>query len=120
MAKISFLLLLFFNLSYSAMLLDQYNLCIDEFEIRGQTLYVKTSNNSTWYSISEVGKNMVSDIIPGFKYDAENNKCLPDSYFVLGMDSTDYYFLMALIGLIFGGTFMYFTTKIFMNVGGKR
>jgi hypothetical protein len=119
MAKISFLLLLFFSLSHSSMYLGGYQMCIEDFELRGQTLYIQASYDGNYYSTSK-DIATIHDIIPGFIYDAENNKCLPDAYFVLGMDATHYYFLMALIGLIFGGVFMYFSTQIFMNVGGRR
>lgn len=45
--------------------------------------------------------------------------CLADTN-ELGLLDEDFNFLMALSGSLFGFVFLYFSIKIFINVGGKR
>lgn len=118
MAKISFLLLLFFNLSPASMFFDSYNVCIEDFETRGNTFYVKLSLDGNYYTVS--GTDHVKNIIPGFEYDPDNNICAPSAHLILGMDATDFNFILGLIGLIFGYVFMFFSIQMFTIVGGKR
>ena len=100
------------------MLLGAKNLCIEDFYIKDNYFYYQRSDNNNFYSSEYT--TYVSTIIPNFIYDSSTQKCSPNQAYILGMQETEYNFLLGLIGLIFGAVFMFFTTQIFMNVGGKR
>jgi hypothetical protein len=52
-------------------------------------------------------------------YTIDYYSCKRDvSYF--GLSITQFNFLLAFIGIIFGGVFMFFTVQAFTTVGGKR
>lgn len=117
--RVLILSLMFASASNASMLLDkQTPVCIEDFYQRGSSLVYLQSSNNSWYSTTE--NYAASNIIPGFNYDSDTGRCVPDPYLILGMDVKDFNFLLGLIGLIFGGVFMFFTTQIFMNIGGKR
>lgn len=114
------LIILFFTtkLLTASMLLGATSYCIEDFYIKDSYFYYLRSDNNTWYS-SEY-KTHVSTIIPNFIYDPATQKCSPNKAYILGMQETEYNFLLGIVGVIFGAVFMFFTTQIFMNVGGKR
>jgi len=114
------LIILFFvtELLTASMLLGAKNLCIEDFYIKDNYFYYQRSDNNNFYSSEYT--TYVSTIIPNFIYDSSTQKCSPNQAYILGMQETEYNFLLGLIGLIFGAVFMFFTTQIFMNVGGKR
>lgn len=97
------------------MLLSSHNICIEDFYISSSTLYVLPSGTENYVTASGA---IASDILSGYVY--KDNVCSPDSALMLGMDIKDFHFLLGLIGTIFGGIFMFFTTQIFMMVGGKK
>jgi len=107
------------NLLFSAYYLDKKNVCIDAFFIKDYEFYYKESATSQWYNTTET--NMVSTILSNFVYDADSvSPCSPNLSYMLGIDIKDFNFLLALVGVIFGGVFMFFTLKIFYDVGGKK
>ena len=116
-----FFLLNFFSTQLSAsLLLDKKSpVCIEEFYIKGAKLYYKKSSNGNWYSTTEnyvTSKNLLS----GFTYDANDNKCLPEPYLILGMDAKDWHFLNALIGTLVGYAILIFSIYFFITVGKGR
>ena len=115
-----FLLSLLFvtNLLNSSMLLDSYNMCIEDYYVQNERLYVLPSSTMIWESTRDT--NILKSVIHSYKYNSSTNKCEPDLSLKMGLQIEQFNFLLALTGLVFGGTFMFFTTQIFMNVGGKR
>ena len=119
------LLLSFFSLSSSAdiiknvSMLDKKNKCIynDYYNSGGKFYYHYVSNDKT-YSTSS--KNYTNTIVTGYEYDTESNKCYPAPWLILGMNVTDFNFLMALIGVLFGFVFMASTIYLFLNVGREK
>jgi len=111
-------LILSINFLNASMLLDSQNICIDDFYLQNQTFYFLKSSNQVWYSSTNL--EQVKTIIPNFIYDAELNKCSPNVAYILGMQETEYNFLLGIVGVIFGAVFMFFTTQIFTTVGGRR
>lgn len=116
--KIIFLLILFSSALNASFYLGQRNYCIDDFYSKDGNFYYLKTSNSTWYYTTE--KIDVNQIIPSFVYDTNSLTCNPPAFLILGMDIKDFNFLLGLIGLIFGGVFMFFTTQAFMFVGGRR
>ena len=111
--------LIFASASNASFLMDkQTPVCIEDFYQNGNSIYFLQSSNNTWYSTTE--NYTVERIFSGYKYNPDNGNCEPEAFLLLGMDVKDFNFLLGLIGLIFGAVFMFFTTQIFMNVGGKR
>lgn len=102
--------------------------CISNLQFYPTTFfYLKYDTNETFSYVSEP----ISDFNFS-QYDSSNDYifsftdgrtpvwfCIKNPNF-LGMESTQYYFLLGLIGVIFGGVFMYFTTLAFISVGGKK
>ena len=110
--------LIFLNVSafaYPAYLLSDRNYCADEYYYSFNKLYFLKSNNQTWYSVTSLGEQ----IIDGYDFDSNTSTCRPASL-IYGMEATQFYFLLGLIGVIFGAVFMFFTINTFVNVGGKR
>lgn len=100
------------------MLLGVNNYCIEDFYIKDGSFYYQRSDNSTWYTSTNT--NYASSVLSNFIYDVDTQKCNPNKAYILGMQETEYNFLLGLVGVIFGGVFMFFMTQIFINVGGKR
>jgi len=117
--QIILLLITFQSVSYASYLLDKNTpVCIEDFYYKSSRIHFQKSINLKWYSTSE---DHTSDHIRiGYVYDSDNDICKPDVNLILGMDIKDFNFLLGLMGVIFGGVFMFFTTKIFISVGGKR
>lgn len=121
--KILTMFFLLFSLSKASMLLGTTNYCIEDYEFRGQDLYVQISSNLNWYLI---GSNLddVSQIYHGYTYDSANNICSPiltdSSSTITGDDTFIFNFMYALIGLIFGSAFMFASIYLFAVVGGKK
>jgi len=113
------MLLVFLNISASAAFLYDKDtpVCIDDFYQKSSRIYFLKSSNGKWSSTTE--NNTIKDIHPGFKYDSNTSKCLPDKWLIFGMSVTDYYFILALIGVLVGFVFMFFMVYIFIIVGGK-
>jgi hypothetical protein len=121
MKKIIISLFLLLNLSLSlnaSMLLDKTYHCIEDFYVTPGRFYYLRSDNNTWYSTTT--KGYASGVFAGYIYDADSGKCIPDKSLILGMNQEDFHFLMALIGALFGASFMFFVIKLSLNVGGKR
>lgn len=111
--------IIFLNVSVKAsMLHDGIDYCIEDFYSKGGSFYYLRSDNGTWYSTTT--DNQVVKIIPNFIFDSSTGECRPNAAFILGMQETEYNFLLGLVGVIFGAVFMFFTTQIFTIAGGKR
>ena len=119
MKKLIFSLLLFSNFLNASMLLDKsYPLCIEDYYIQGGSLYYLSSSSNSWSSTT--ADKSVKEIHPGYIFDSNGSKCIPNDSTILGISLLDWNFLTALTGLLFG--FIVFTSSIyvFINVGGKR
>ncbi|EQB39627.1 hypothetical protein M947_06435 [Sulfurimonas hongkongensis] len=111
-------LLFITNLLNASMLLDSYNICIEDYYIQNKRLYFLPSSTMLWESTRD--KNILKSVIHSYKYNSSTNRCEPDLSLKMGLQLEQFNFLLALIGVIFGGVFMFFTTQIFINVGGRR
>lgn len=111
-------LLLTINFLNASMLLGANSYCIEDFYIKSGSFYYKRSDNNTWYSTTT--DTWSTTIRPNYIYDSSTQQCNPNLSYILGMEETDFNFLLGLMGVIFGGAFLFFTTQIFINVGGKR
>ena len=119
MKKILFLFLLLSSLLNASYLYDKnYPLCIEDFYVKGGSLYYLRSSDNVWSSTSE--DNTVGFIYSGYDWDIDNSACVPTNWLILGMSVEDFYFLLALTGLLFGFVFMFFSIYIFINVGGRK
>lgn len=116
--KILLLLMTFSSVSNADYLLDSKNICILDFYTKGNKFYYLKSKDEQWYSTTT--KNYGSSVLIGYSYWNDVDECHPKDWLILGMDVKDFNFLMALIGVIFGGIFMFFTVEAFTKVGGKR
>lgn len=100
------------------MLLGANNYCIEDFYVQSRDFYYLRSDNNTWYVTDSY--TYASSIKPNYKYDSATQRCNPNLSYILGMEETDFNFLLGLMGVIFGGVFMFFTIGAFVSVGGKR
>lgn len=115
-----YLISLFLTLTFlnASMLHDGIDYCIEDFYSKNGSFYYLRSDNNTWYSTTT--DNQVVKIIPNFTFNSSTNECHPNASFILGMQETEYNFLLGLVGLIFGAVFMFFTIQIFSTVGGRK
>lgn len=113
------MILVFLNVSaFASFLYDKDTpVCIEDFYQEGARIYFLNSDTGNWGSTTE--NNTIKDIHPGFTYDANLDRCVPDQWLIFGMSVTDYYFILALIGVLVGFVFMFFMVYIFVIVGGK-
>lgn len=111
-------LILSINFLNASMLLDSKNICIDDFYSISGSFYYLDSASQTWIAIST--DNQVQTIFPNFIFDSATGQCKPNSAYILGMQETEYNFLLGIVGVILGAVFMFFTTQIFTTVGGRR
>lgn len=113
------IILLFLSISLNAsMLLDSQYRCIESFYIKNGSFYYLRSDNNTWYSTTT--KNYTNSVKPNFIYDVSTQQCNPNLSYILGMQETEYNFLLGIVGLIFGAVFMFFVVQNFIYVGGRK
>ena len=107
------------NFLNASMILDKNSpVCIENFYYKNAYIYYQRSSNLSWYSTSE---DHTSDHIKyNFVYDSDNDTCSPAGVNSLGLLPTQFNFLLALCGLIFGAVFLFFTVDAFVKVGGKK
>lgn len=113
-------LLLSINFLNASMLLDSKNICIDDFYYTSNQFHYLDTKLQTWVYLDSTNINLSKSIISNFTYNVATDKCSPNPAFILGMPETAYNFLLGFIGLILGAVFMFFTTQIFLMVGGRR
>lgn len=100
------------------MLLGANSYCIEDFYIKNGSFYYQRTDNLNWYTTTS--KTYTSSILPNFIYNDQTQECKPNKAYILGMQETEYSFLLGFIGLVFGAVFMFFTVQIFIAVGGKK
>ena len=94
MKKIILLLLLLSSFLPASYLYDKdYPVCIEDYYISGGAVKYLRSSDNTWASTTE--NNTVSFIYSGYKWDADNENCVPENWLILGMDVKDWHFLEA-------------------------
>jgi len=117
--RVFLILFLFLNLSYSAYLYKQKNRCIDSyyFDQNTQTVYYNYSHNpGTFYSTTKTA----NDFIPGYEYNSTTGICsIPQNAQLLGLESSQYHFLIALIGVFVGFTFLFFSAYLSILIARK-
>ena len=98
--KILLLLITFSSLSQASYLLDKNTvICIEDYYYLDNRIYFQKSTNMSWGSTSE---DHTSDHIKdGYIFDSATGKCTPNDARILGLEQTQYNFLMALSGLLF-------------------
>ena len=114
------LILIFLSSSvFGSFLLDKNSpICIEDFYYKSSRIYYQQSKDDAWKSTSE---DHTSDHIRiGYKYDSDDDSCRPEPYLILGMDVADFHFLLGLVGVFFGFTFLVFTIYLFVNVGREK
>ena len=101
-------------------LLDKKNKCIynDYYNKSGKFYYRYLTSSNTWRSTTSTDYSL--SIINGYQFDDNTSVCSPTAWRVMGMLITDYHFLNALIGLLFGFFMLVVVSYLFMTVGGKK
>ena len=114
------LIILFFltKLLSASMLLGANSYCIEKFYTKSGSFYYLRSDNNTWYTTPT--DTFTATVMPNYIYDPSTQQCNPNLSYILGMQETEYSFLLGFIGLVFGAVFMFFVVQIFISVGGKR
>lgn len=106
----------FLNASY---LFDKDTpVCIEDYYYKNGRVYFQSSDTMKYSSTSE--NNIAGFIHSGYEYDSDNDMCVPLGLNEFGLTVEQFNFLLALIGLIFGAVFMFFTIQAFTSVGGKK
>ena len=115
-----YLISLLFTINFlnASMFYSAKNICIEDFYTKFSSFYYLQSSNNTWYVTSST--KQAETILPNFTFDPVSSECRPNVSYILGMQETEYNFLLGIVGLIFGAVFMFFTTQIFSMVGGRR
>jgi hypothetical protein len=114
-----YLTIIFLTISFlnASMLMDSNTLCIEDYYTKDGKFHYQKSIDLAWYSVNL--NDLGSTVLHNFTYDSVNNICYPDVINTLGLDSTQYNFLLGLCGLIFGAVFLFFTVEAFVKVGKK-
>lgn len=112
-------LLLTINFLNASMLLDKSTpVCIEDFYYKDSYIFYQQSSNLAWYQTTQ--DSLASLIFYGYTYDSASGACIPSPAIKMGLTTTEFNFLLGLIGVIFGGVFMFFTIQTFVSVGGRR
>lgn len=117
-----FLLLNFSNaeITHNVILYSSKNKCIfPNFYFKDEEVHY------TYLTSPDVERSSTTTTAPshffyGYAFDDEDNKCYPEDWALLGLTVADLHFLEALVGVLFGFTFMVFTIYIFVKVGSRR
>ena len=117
--KILLLIISFSSISNASFLHDHIDRCIEDWYSKNGTFYYYRSDSPNTLRSYTTNKTHVR-ILSGYEYEASTEKCKPNWALKNGLTNEQFNFLLAFIGIIFGGVFMYFTTLLFINVGGKR
>lgn len=101
----------------SAYLYQEKNRCVDYFyyDTYGRLFY-KYSHRDTENSTTNKNEHFV----PGYEYNSTSGTCYIPPYIQdLSLNPSDYYFLIALVGILVGFTFLFFTLYLFVDVARK-
>lgn len=122
MKKIFYTFIFFLSFVYAsdvhpAYLYADKDRCVDYFYYTSSgRLYYKYSHEDK--ERSTTSKN--ETFIPGYEYNTTSKKCyIPQKIQNLAMDPSQYHFIMALIGVLTGFTFMFFSVYLFVEVAKK-
>ncbi|MFA6197320.1 MAG: hypothetical protein WC656_11840 [Sulfurimonas sp.] len=100
MKKTFFIFIIAFSSLQSAYLFENNNKCVDDYYTNGGALFYKVSGATVYTRIAT--SNLVSKMLDGYDYNATSLNCvISPKKITLGMDTTNYYFLLGLSGLIF-------------------
>ena len=100
MRKIIFTLSFIISFASADWLLNTTYECVDSFYFKQGGVLVYTLSSSS-ISMSTSTKSLADDLIDGYEYNATSNQCLstpPNN--TLKIKNQDYYYLMALTGLL--------------------
>ena len=111
MRRFFILSLLFFSFVKADYLYSNKNICIKDFYYKKGRFYYLPSGSDKYRSTSS--KKII--LQTGYMYDENNKTCRIDSTAVkLGITSPQYYFLMALAGLLLGIVVVFGFARAFM------
>lgn len=117
--KILLIIITFSSVSNASYMYDQIDRCIEDFYSQNGTFYYYRSDTPTTLRTLTTNKTH-GRILSGYEYDSLTQKCEYGFARKNGLTHEQYNFLLALVGIIFGGTFMFFSVNAFVTVGGKR
>lgn len=117
--KILLLIMTFSSLSQASFMYDQIDRCIEDWYSENGTFYYYRSDTPNTLRSLTTNKTH-SRILSGYEYDSVTDRCQPTWARKNGLSEESFNFLLGVIGIIFGGVFMFFTTKLFVIVGGRR
>lgn len=116
--KILLLLISFLSVSNASMYSGKNDFCIEDYYFKNGKFYYLKSRTGNWNSITSNGGG--NKIVYDYIYDSEDDTCRPAGVNNLGLLPTQFNFLLALCGLIFGAVFLFFTVDAFVRVGGRK
>ena len=107
------------DIIHNVTLLDAKNACISNnyYNKKGKFYYHLLYKDKDYYTSS---KKYSLTLIHGYAYDKNTSECYPEPWLVMNMKATDFHFLNALIGLLFGFFMLTVVSYLFMTVGGKK
>lgn len=101
--------------THSAYLYYERNKCVDYFYYASGRLFYKYSSSDNEQSTFTNGH-----FIPGYEYNETSETCYIPKYIQnLALEPSQYYFLIGLIGVLVGFTFMFFMLYLFVDVARK-
>lgn len=105
---------------HNVSLLSNKNKCIyNDYYFKNSYFYYRylTSPDITRHTS---GKKYATFIISGYQFDDDSKKCSPEAYRILNLTPQNYYFLLALSGLLVGLIILVSSVYLVLNVGGKK
>jgi hypothetical protein len=112
--KLYLLITLLISTLQADFMLGSKSWCIDEYYTKKGTFYYHRIKNDRWYNTTS--KSYTRYIVGGYTYDTTTEQCNPDPYIFLGMQSQDYYFLLALSGVLFGSLIFYILANFLIGI----
>ena len=101
-------------------LLGKKSRCIhNDYYFKSSKFYYRYDKDKSKFHYT-TSKTYYNSIVSGYKYDINTSVCSPEAWTVLGMKTTEFHFLEALTGLLFGFVMMVFIIYLFISVGKEK
>ncbi len=116
--RLLLLIIAFYTISPAAYLYQNRNLCVDDYYYTqsDRTLHFKRSDKDSYQTTT----NKEQIFIDGYDYNASNDICAPKQVLRdLQISNENYHFLIALIAVLTGFTFVFFAVYIVVEVAKK-
>ncbi|WP_457560556.1 hypothetical protein [Caminibacter sp.] len=110
------LFFIFFTFASTSILYKNKNICIEDYYYKNGYFYYKKSSDGYWYKTWTSNNNLEY----GYYYDSDNKICeYNQTLKELGVTYDNYNFLIGLVAVLAGFTFLFWSVFIFIDVAKK-